>query len=180
MLLSETKNGLQYQINSLSQFCNVNEISINVNKTKCLCFNKSGKLIRNCLNASGVQIEDVKEIKYLGFVICVTGSPKKGLFDLRDRARKAFYKLKQALGTAFYRNITLTIKLFDTLIKPILMYASDFWGMSKFNTLEKNPCESLHIELCKQLLGVSSNVSHVASLLELGRVPISFDGKKMH
>ena len=178
LLLSETKNGLQYQIKSLSEFCNVNDLSINVNKTKCLCFNKSGKIIRNCFNAGGVQIEDVKEVKYLGFVICANGSPRNGLLDLRDRARKAYYKLKQALGTAFYNNKPLTIKLFDTLIKPILMYASDFWGMSKFNTFEKNPCETLHIEFCKQLLGVSSSVSNIVSMLELGRIPISFHGKK--
>ena len=50
--------------------------------------------------------------------------------------------------------------------------------MSKLNTLERNPCETLNIEMCKQILGLSSNVSNIASLLEVARVPISFDGKR--
>ena len=178
LLISETKDGLQYQISSLVNFCNENKMSINVNKTKCICFNKSGRLIRNFFTANGVIIEDVKDVRYLGFVICSNGNVQKGLLDLRDRARKAYYKLKQAMGIGFYNNVSLTMKLFDILIKPILLYASDFWGMNKLNTLEKNPCENLNIVMCKQILGLSSNVSNIASLLELGRCPISLDAKK--
>ena len=102
---------------------------------------------------------------------------KYSLIDLRDRARYAFYKLKNALGIAFNKNINLFFKLFDTLIKPILLYGSDFWGMLPINTMEKSPCEKFHLSICKQVLGLKQS-SGLAALWELGRTPISLQGQK--
>ena len=55
-----------------------------------------------------------------------SGEINSGLQDLRDRALKAFYKLKNSMGDFFRSNIEITIHLFDSLVKPILMYMSDF------------------------------------------------------
>ena len=38
-------------------------------------------------------------------------------------------KLKTLLGTSFQQNIEITLNLFDSLIKPILLYSSDFLRM---------------------------------------------------
>ena len=178
LLISETKQGLQYQLDQLSIYCKSNEITVNADKTKCICFNSSGRLIRNCLNIDGNILEDVKSIRYLGFVITSNGSVNEGLVDLRNRAKNAYYKLRRDLGSAFKKNVSLALQLFDILIKPIMLYASDFWGMNKLNTFQKNPCEKVHTDMCKQILGVSSSTSNTACLLELGRVPISLQGRK--
>ena len=56
----------------------------------------------------------------------------------------------------FYENPNLTIKLFDSLVKPVLLYASDFWGRFEFASSHKRPLEKLNTTLCKYLLGVKS------------------------
>ena len=47
----------------------------------------------------------------------------------------------------FYENLNLTIKLFDSLVKPVLLYASDFWGCFEFASSDKSPFEKLNTTL---------------------------------
>ena len=69
------------------------------------------------------------------------GGVANGLHDLKDRALKAFYKMKHQTGPSFRRYPTITIKLFKTLIQPILLDARDFWGALKLP--KNNPIETL-------------------------------------
>ena len=179
VLLSETREGLQSQINFLHSYCNKNKLSVNVKKTACICFNKSGALINNAFLYNNLLIPDKKCIKYLGFCITANGGIKEGLEDLKNRAGNAYYKLKTCLNSGFRQNVPLTLKLFDSLVKPILLYASDFWGMHKQNSMNLNPCEKIHMDFCKQVLGVSETTSNFGVLIELGRDPIFLQGKKL-
>ena len=70
-------------------------IKINTDKTK---FNKSGKIIRKPFYYRGNLLETVKSYKYLGFTITPSGEITSGLTDLRARALKAWYKVKNKLG----------------------------------------------------------------------------------
>ena len=66
--------------------------------------------------------------------------------------------------------------LLDTMIKPILLYNSDFWGAMKLP--KNNPITNLHMMICKQLLGVHRTTTNVGVLLELGRIPLEIYAKK--
>ena len=61
-------------------------------------------------------------------------------------------------------------------MKPILLYASDFWGCLELP--QTNPIETLHMKFCKDLLGVQIRTANLGVLLELGRIPISIYRKK--
>ena len=56
------------------------------------------------------------------------------------------------------------------MVKPILLYLSDFWGSLKLPKI--NPVEKTHIMFCKQLLGVQKQTSTQGVLLELGMTPL--------
>ena len=88
----------------------------------------------------------------MGFVISPSGEILTGLQDLRDRAFKAYMKIKNEMGTSFNQHIVTTLTLIDALVRPILLYAGDFWGCLKLP--RNNPIENLHMLMCKQLLGV--------------------------
>ena len=70
----------------------------------------------------------------------------------------------------------MTLFLFEALIKPILLYASDFWGCLKMP--KNNPIENVHIRFCKDILGVQKQTTNVGVLLELGEIPITIFAKK--
>ena len=84
--------------------------------------------------------------------------------------------MKSKLGTLFREQVSTGIHLFDSLVKPILLYASDFWGC--LNLPKINPIETLHIQFCKELLGVQKQTVNIGVLLELGRLPLSIYAKK--
>ena len=121
-------------------------------------------------------IETTKSYKYLGFVLTPSGGIISGLKDLRDRAQRAYYKLKHKLGLHFRLYPSTTISLFESLIKPILLYSSDFWGCLKMP--KNNPLEIMYMKFCKELLGVQKQTSNTGVLLELGAVPLMFYGVK--
>ena len=54
------------------------------------------------------------------------------------------------LGNIFQKHIPTTVHLFDFLVKPILLYASDFWGCLKLS--KSNPLETLHLRFRKNYL----------------------------
>ena len=57
------------------------------------------------------------------------------------------------MGDNFRENIMLTIKLFDALISPILLYGSEIWGVDCNDQIEKDPAELVQIKFLKWLLG---------------------------
>ena len=96
--------------------------------------------------------------------------------DLKERATRAYQKLKHKLGIYFRLYPLTTISLFDSLVKPILLYSSDFWGC--LHIPKNNPIENMYMTFCKALLGVQKQTSNIGTLLELGAVPIMFYGIK--
>ena len=59
-------------------------------------------------------------------VMYPSGEINTGLQDLKARALRAYYSLKGKIGHYFMSYPSTTLHLFDTLIKPILLYNSDY------------------------------------------------------
>ena len=159
-----TREDLERLLKTLDEFCKENELTINTKKTKCMIFNKTGRLMRRPFFLDGVTLEMVRSYKYLSFVITPYSEISTGLKDLRDRAFKGFMKMKNDLGLSFNQDVCMTLTLIDSLIKPILLYASDFWGSLKLP--QNNRIENLHMMMLKQLLGVQKQTSNTGTLLE--------------
>ena len=142
-----------------------------------MTFNKTGRLIRRNFFINGALLESVRSYKYLGFLLTPSVEIRSGLYDLRDRALKAFMKLKSDLGYAFKQDILTTLHLTDSLISPILLYMSDFWGCLKMP--KSNPIENIKMMICKQILGVQKQTTNIGVLLELGETPLSLNAIKL-
>ena len=166
LLLSETEVGLNNMLKTLNHYTTLNGLKINIDKIKNMVFNRTGRQIRKKFNLGETVLETTREYKYLGFKVTPHGGIGNGLCDLKDRALKALYKMKHQMATSFRRHPDITIKLFKTLIQPILLYASDFWGILKLP--KKKPIETLFMRFCKELLGVQRQTTNIGVLLELG------------
>ena len=139
-------------------------------------FQLNRETLTSSFSLNSVQLECVQSYKYLGFIVTPSGEVNTGLKDLKDRAFKAFMKIKTDLGTSFNHNVPLVLSLVQSLIKPILLYASDFWGCLKIP--KTNPIETFYMSILKQILGVQKQTTNDGVLLELGLTPLSFDVKK--
>ena len=141
-----------------------------------MIFNKTGKFIRRSYPMGETIVKTTNSYKYLGFIFTPSGSILPGLNDLKDRAQRAYHKLKNKMGAFFRLHPITTLSLFDSLIKPIMLYGSDFWGCLKMP--KNNPIENLFTKFIKTLLGVQKQTSNIGALLELGAVPVMFFGIK--
>ena len=177
VLFSKDEEGLQKMLNVLEEYCKENELTINTKKTKCMIFNKTGRLLLRPFFLNGVQLEMVRSYKYLGFLLTPSGELNTGLKDLRDRAFRAFMKIKNDLGSSFNQDVPLVLSLINSLVKPILLYACDFWGC--FTLPVSNPIDNLYMSMLKQILGVQKQTTNVGVLLELGMAPIRIEAKKL-
>ena len=160
----------------LFDYANLNGLKINPDKTKIMIFNKTGKFFKRSFKVGKDSIFTTNSYKYLGFLITPSGEISSGLGNLKDRALKAYFKMKKSLGPYFRLHPAITLHLFDSLIKPILLYNSDFWGCLR--PPRNNHIENLHMRFCKELRGVQKQTTNLGVLLELGRQPIMNYAKK--
>ena len=103
-------------------------MTVNTKKTQTIKYNKSGHHIPRHFNVGKDRLDSTREYEYLGFMVTPSGEIGTGLKDLKNRALRALSKLKKKMGVYFRKYPTITLKLFRSLIEPILLYASDFWG----------------------------------------------------
>ena len=179
VLLSESATGLQNCLNALEAYCEKWNLTVNTAKTKVVIFNKGGHILKRfkfCYRNELLEI--TQKYCYLGIVFSSCGTFVSACKAIVEKSLKAFYKLKQ-LDTR--NNVTLTLKLFDSLVAPVAMYGCEVWGpliLKKLNTSNfMNICETAHIEklnikLCKYLLGVGRKTTNAAVRGELGRYPL--------
>ena len=88
-------------------------------------------------------------------------------------------------------SIKTSLKLFDQLVRPIVMYGADIWGVPNLKVhafinnrydfgleklYENLPCESVQLMFCKMLLGVQRRWSNRAAMAEVGRYPLAIFG----
>ena len=187
VLFSTSLEGLQQRLNGLDQFCKEWCLDLNVSKTKILIFNKGGKLIKNTLYFDKDCLECVQHYRYLGVYFSASGIFNYGQQDIFNKARKASFKLTKLVSSA-EPSIKTSLHLYDHLIKPILLYGSEIWGIFKtnskackndesfkFSNIYKNSMvDKSQISFLKYILGVNRFSSNLAVLSETGRLPIYF------
>jgi hypothetical protein len=76
-------------------------------------------------NIGNINIELVNQSKYLGINVTITGAFSQAISDLKARAQKACFKVWSILSSANLGNIATNFKLFYSMIRPILTYASE-------------------------------------------------------
>jgi hypothetical protein len=81
--------------------------------------------------------------------------------ELLDQANKALYALYRKI-----RNLAIPIdvqlKLFDSLITPILIYSCEVWGFENKQGIEK-----MHLQYCKRILNIRNTTPNVMATVKL-------------
>ena len=101
LLISESEKGLNNMLKLLNCYAIENGLTVNIEKTKVMIFNKTGRHIRRLFYLGDLRIETTREYKYLGFKMTPHGGINPGLHDLKDRALKAYFKMKNKMGPQF-------------------------------------------------------------------------------
>ena len=89
VLMAETPEDLQKQLNIFHDYCLAWKLKVNIDKTKIVCFT-NGRLPQNLqFTYSNSEIEIVKEFNYLGLLLTKTVIFKRAIKTLADKGTKA-------------------------------------------------------------------------------------------
>lgn len=178
ILLSETNEGLQAQINKLNDYCEKWKLEINEKKSKVMIFNRGNKLIKSEIRINKTPVEHVKNFKYLGFSISAKNcSFSPSIEDLSIRANRAIYALNNKVKLSKLPT-KLALKLFSAQIKPILLYGSEVWCPYMdydYGDWDKCKIEQVHTQYLKRILGCSVQTSNNMTRGEVGNRPLLLD-----
>ncbi|CAB3993421.1 Hypothetical predicted protein [Paramuricea clavata] len=150
-------------------------MEINLKKTQIMIFEKrKTRKARPIFNLGNRNIKIVQEYCYLGVKLNHNGNFTLALKQLSEKALHALYGIRRQLNFS-HLNPKYAIKIFDSIITPILLYNSEVWGTyvkNDFNNWDKSPIEKVHLKFCKIYLAISRKASNIASRAELGKLPL--------
>lgn len=183
VLLAKSEHGLAKCVLALERYCNKWKLTINVNKTRIMVLNKKRATQNPTIKIYGKRVEVVTLYVYLGIEVSSSGTFKAAIDRLYKKACKAYNSLKQEFN--FYNGTKpkVILKLFDTMVQPILTYGCEIWGcfgwtkqsyraISNYIMNQKQSFEKLHIKVCKNSLGLNYKCPDISARSELGRYPI--------
>jgi len=203
ILLSLDPQTTQAQLDVLDKFCKTWGIEINELKTKPVIFNKKYINVNPepKFKINGKTLKNVDSYCYLGIHLHTTGSFNLAKDNLRIAATRAFYGLKRNIIRSKI-SFTAASNLFNSLIKPILLYGAPIWtppsqivkNISKaINNTNNNqnihqdilskhskaPLERVHLSFIKWALGVHRKASNVGVWGETGRYPLIYEAIRL-
>lgn len=171
VIFSYTKEGLQVLLNKLQDYCSKWGIVVNTDKTVVMVFKKGTRIENVELYYDNELLENVSKFTYLGVTLSFNGKFFQAQKSLAEQAIKALFSLN-SLFDVLSLDIPEKIKLFDSMVLPILNYASEIWGFHKSPGVEK-----IHLKFLKQILGVRTSTPSAAVYGEFGRVPLIIQRK---
>ena len=179
VILSESAHGLQNCLDKLEAYCLRWNLTVNLQKTKIIIFNKGGfKFKKYHFFLENTEIEITQSYCYLGIEFAASGTFNLAVSKLKDKANKALFNLKYFNTNG---NVGLSFKLFNSLVLPILSYGSEVLApfliqnlnSDNFMHLSEKVCtEQIHNKLCRFILGLHRKSCTAAIKGELGSYPI--------
>ncbi len=152
LLLSPHEEGLHQSLSILEKYSNDWALPINMEKSKIMIFQKKPRLAdkKYEFKIGETILNHVTCYNYLGLMISASGQFNTAIKDLTDKARRASYSIRRSL-IKFNPPIKLWIKIFDSIIKLILLYGCEIWSLKfklNYESWDKNPVEIFHLEFC--------------------------------
>lgn len=187
VLLSESESGLQCCLRKLEQYTQKWRLKVNLKKSKILIFGTQSQR-RMYLTSKWFmgkdQLDCVDEYTYLGITLHFGGKFKLALKTLYSKALRAYNGLLKGMSNIENVPVKVLLKLFSSVIVPILLYGCEIWGVyllgkiSSFEIFKQkifkviSDLEKLQLKFYKRILGVHSKTTNLAVYGELGRVPL--------
>ena len=171
ILLSESPEDLQYQLDVFNDYCTCWHLKVNTEKTKVVIFGKGNVNMAKSFMLSDRELEIVDTFRYLGVLFCKNGSFHTNIKEQFQKATNAMYGV---IGKCRKHNLSVDcmLDMFDKIVKPVLLYGCEIWGFNQSPLLEK-----LHLKFCKHILHLKSSTPNFMIYGELGRYPISINIK---
>lgn len=121
---------------------------INTDKTKYMT-NTKGIQMNNIIEINGDKFEKVNDFKYLGSTITPDDSTSTEIKIRINQANRSYYSIQPILRSSILSRAN-KIKLYKTMLRPIVMYGSETWKMT---TGDKNLLNVWERKILRKIYG---------------------------
>ena len=128
-LLSHSQQQMQDKTTEVAKYSACIGLNIHRGKSKVLKVNGTSD---SPIMLAGECIEEVESFTYLGSIVDRQGGTEADIKVRTGKARTAFNQLKN-VWTSRTLHLRTKIRMFNTIIKPILMYGSETWRLTTTN-----------------------------------------------
>ena len=167
VIFAESDRELQAALNAMFLYCKSWDLEVNPSKTKITIFSnrKQNQNIVFMYNGQALEIDD--KFVYLGAQFSYNGRFRGHNQRLADQARKSMFAVLRKCRK-LYLPVDIQLQLFDSIVVPVLLYASEVSGFESCDILER-----LCIQFYKIILRAKKTTPNTILYGELGRYPIS-------
>ncbi len=149
VVFADSADELQKSLDALYNYSSMWKLKVNVDKTKIMIFSKSGRSSKNeKFSYNNIPLDIVNEFKYLGVIFKSNGRFLSAIKHIKSQANKAM-RCIISRARSINMPIDLQMKLFDSLVIPILTYGAEVWGLEKTDLMDE-----LELQFYKLILNV--------------------------
>jgi hypothetical protein len=169
VLLSHEPGELQKGLNQLNQYVVSSNLTVNVQKTKCVTFYR-GSSPTNHFHFNGAVIENCNKFTYLGVVFTTRLAAGKHIEHIVS-------KCHGTIGILFSRipiksvPLTVALNLFNVYVLPIITYALPVW-FHKSSEEGRKKLNAIFTKFMKRYLGVPYSTYNAIVHYITGTVPL--------
>ncbi|CAG2243004.1 unnamed protein product [Mytilus edulis] len=134
VIMSDSADGLQSQLDSLHKWTNDHLMTVNYDKSKVMHIRKT--TVNQCGHTfmfGDKALELTSKYRYLGLVICEHTDFTTTTHELLTAGSRALGSLLLKYYTMGNMDYDTYTKIYDSTVLPILEYASTVWGFKKYN-----------------------------------------------
>ena len=121
-------------------------LKTNTGKTKIM----TNSEIQQPVMLENETLERVEQFTYLGSVLTLNGGTEEDIKSRLSKARTAFARMKPVWKSKIY-NRTTKLKLYKSIVLPVLLYGSECWRMTKGDT---SRLSVFHHSCLRRILGI--------------------------
>ena len=135
VIMADSPENLQKCLDDFVEYCKTWRLNINYDKTKVLIFG-ARKIGTTKFMMDGNEIESVTIYKYLGVVMSNNGRFLNASKNVYEKANKAMHLLYKRINN-LNLPLDLQLKLFDSIILPIMTYGYEIWSYEDTKMFER-------------------------------------------
>ncbi|UYV80554.1 hypothetical protein LAZ67_19000572 [Cordylochernes scorpioides] len=128
-IIGESRLNLQKKINILKEYLGVNEMTLNESKSKVMVFRNGGKPSReDRWYWNGKPLTVTRRYNYLGYPLVSTTKTTQAANFFKGKALAAINAKTPILAKSKINSLNSAMKLFDSIVMAVLMYAAPIWA----------------------------------------------------
>jgi hypothetical protein len=166
-LLALSARDLQIKIDSIKQYFELNNLKVNLTKTKVVVFRRYKKLENYRFTWGTDCIEIVDMYTYLGICFHYKGGFELAFTGFLNKAKQAKGSLIKLFQNACINNFSVQESLFNSLCDSVLMYGVVLWGFKFIDKLA-----TFQNKFIRQLYYLQNEVPRYQLLLETNAKPV--------